>query len=126
MKVLFLDDDPIRHDNFKLIVHPSFLVDYVYTAEECIDKLKSNTYDIVSLDHDLGGQVFVDSAERDTGMEVVRFLETNIIPPILLVICHSYNTAAAPIMVNKLQKLSHINNVLRIPFMMNGYKNYFI
>jgi hypothetical protein len=34
-------------------------------------------WDIVSLDHDLGFEEFVDSEREDCGMEVVRWLENN-------------------------------------------------
>lgn len=121
-RVLFLDDDPQRHREFKRDIGTNG--DFVYTAEECIEKLKSNTYDVVSLDHDLGGETFVDPNGKNTGMEVVRFLEANALPQ-KLIVCHSYNTGAAPEMAKRLNALSHIEKAVRMPFFIQDYKSYF-
>jgi hypothetical protein len=69
-KVLFLDDDLARGEIF-LIEYPGAV--WVQTAEECIDRL-SEPWDEVHLDHDLGGEVFVDHEREDCGMAVVRWL----------------------------------------------------
>lgn len=67
---LFLDDDPWRA-TFFLINHPEAV--WVQTAAECIEKL-GETWDEVHLDHDLGGEHFVEISREDCGMEVVRWL----------------------------------------------------
>ncbi len=69
-RVLFLDDDPNRAEVF-LINRPSAV--WVETAEECIARL-AEPWDEVHLDHDLGGEAFVDHDREDCGMEVVRWL----------------------------------------------------
>lgn len=129
-KVLFLDDDPNRHEKFlKLCPHAQV----AWTAKECIDLLYDEEYwDEVYLDHDLDGEVYVDSESENCGMEVVRHLEhihslqegdrqhqCGMSPPsINRIICHSLNHPAALSMVERLEKLGY--NVDRIPFM-KGY-----
>lgn len=73
--ILFLDDDKGRHSWFKSAI--GFNADFVFTADECIAALRSKKYDIISLDHDLTGEIYVDQSRKDCGMEVVRFLEEN-------------------------------------------------
>ena len=67
---LFLDDDPARAAAF-LREHPD--ATWVQTVPECVEKL-AEAWDEVHLDHDLGGEVYVDPDREDCGMEVVRWL----------------------------------------------------
>ena len=68
--VLFLDDNEYRIKSFRSKVPYATTVE---TAAECIKELEfPAVWDIVFLDHDLGGDTFVDSAGLETGMEVVR------------------------------------------------------
>ena len=97
-KVLFLDDVSTRIRNFSR-KYP--FADIVKTADKCIEAIKSKRYDIVQLDHDLGGEAWVDSSRADTGMEVVRFIEEHK-PDIGKIIVHSWNTSAGPVMVDRL------------------------
>jgi hypothetical protein len=69
-RVLFLDDDPARAESF-LSENPQAI--WVQTVEECVGRLVES-WDEVHLDHDLGGQVFVDTNKTDCGMEVIRWL----------------------------------------------------
>lgn len=73
MKILVLEDDPNRIEIFKkhLSKHDTAYTD---TAQGAIDLLKANEYDVIFLDHDLGGQTYVDAKNTNTGSEVVRFL----------------------------------------------------
>lgn len=54
MNILFLDDSSERHKIFapKCVGHT---LHQAYTADEAIDLLKANLYDLICLDHDLGG-----------------------------------------------------------------------
>lgn len=94
-KILFLDDDPYRQDQFR---QKAPYADIVATASECIYKLAVNHYDYVFLDHDLGGEVYVDSSQENCGMEVVRWIIKNK-PSIGMIICHSLNKSAREQMV---------------------------
>lgn len=71
-RILFLDDDPVRGEIF-LAEHPGAVA---RTADECIAYL-CGPWDEVHLDHDLGGEIFVDHERDDCGMAVVRWLCTS-------------------------------------------------
>ena len=75
-RVLFLDDRSKRvHAAFKKYAPPDYDLTCVFTVRECIKKLSNEgPWDVVSLDHDLNFEEFVDSNREDCGMEVVRWL----------------------------------------------------
>lgn len=75
MKILILDDSSLRLVKFqhKLIGHKVVCVE---TAEEAIEELFLEKFDVVSLDHDLNGEVYVPSGPG-TGWEVAKFLSDN-------------------------------------------------
>jgi hypothetical protein len=97
---LFLDDDPARAEVF-LAENPDAV--WVQTARECLDRL-AEPWDEVHLDHDLGGERFVDLSREDCGMEVVRWLCQAPRPHLRQThfFVHSHNTAAACVMVMQL------------------------
>jgi CheY-like chemotaxis protein len=77
MKILILDDDLGRHQYFAKNYAIHELV-HVTTAQEAIDQLKVNTFDVVFLDHDLGGMVMVESGGKEpTGYDVAKWLSEN-------------------------------------------------
>jgi hypothetical protein len=102
---LFLDDDPDRASAF-LEAHPDGV--WVQTVPECVEKL-AEAWDEVHLDHDLGGELFVDVNRDDCGMEVVRWLARE--PRRHLrkarFTVHSHNMAAAFEMAYRLQVLGY-------------------
>jgi len=110
MNVLFMDDDPGRRAAFLERVPSSFVVD---NAMDCIKALSEKPWDVVFLDHDLGGEVYVDTGREDCGMEVVRWMEDNL-PIVGSVIVHSLNGPASKEMVNRLDDANY--NVTHIPF----------
>ncbi|HVK37919.1 MAG TPA: cyclic-phosphate processing receiver domain-containing protein [Candidatus Kapabacteria bacterium] len=74
-RILFLDDDHRRIAAFRAIVtEVECELAVVETADECIARLADGAWDLVLLDHDLGGEIYCDSAREDCGMEVVRWL----------------------------------------------------
>jgi CheY-like chemotaxis protein len=91
MNILFLDDNPNRQKLIQQEIPSSIRV---YTAEEAIKSLAAVAvtpeWDYVFLDHDLGGEQYVSSNRKDTGMEVVRWIVANK-PKIRMVILHSLN-----------------------------------
>jgi hypothetical protein len=101
-RILFLDDDPDRARAF-LGRHPEAV--WVQTAGECIARL-AESWDQVHLDHDLGGEIFVDSSRDDCGMEVVRWLcsQPREPPPCTWFFVHSHNADAADLMVRSLRQ----------------------
>lgn len=122
MRVLFLDDNIERWNFFKTL-YPE--AKWVQTSQECIAELEShndhNMYELIFLDHDLGGEVYVDSNQPNTGMRVVDWLMSHPYhgyadsqQPIFVV--HSWNAPAAEIMCNRLAKYYQ---VIRAPFGFN-------
>ena len=115
MKILFLDDDRGRialareaYNGFGI------QLSIAETAEQAIRMLKKySPYDLVSLDHDLGGEAFVPSDER-SGHAVAKFIATmskDKMPK--QVVIHSYNPAGAQ---NMLAELIDIVPVVKRPF----------
>lgn len=100
-RVLFLDDDPDRATIFLAEVPHAV---WVSTVEECLSRLDEE-WDEVHLDHDLGGETFVDCGREDCGMEVVRWLcleaHPHLTPTQFYV--HSHNAGAADLMVMQLR-----------------------
>ena len=93
MKILILDDDFSRHKEFnKRLIGCS--VTNVETSKEAIQKLEEEIFDIVFLDHDLGGMVFMQSGEN-TGFEVAKWLSENEAKQPRRIIIHSFNPVGA-------------------------------
>lgn len=103
MNVLFLDDNQCRIDRFRSDIPWAIIT---MTAQDTIDRLTSKSWDYVFLDHDLGGEVFVDSDREDTGMEVVRWVAKNT-PEVKHFIVHSLNHSAAQEMAQKLAEAGY-------------------
>lgn len=106
MRILFLDDDPTRTAKFlrESIGHE---VSTAETAQEAIDLLRSRSFDRVSLDHDLGGEVFVPSEHENTGYQVAKVVAEMPAPPPEVFI-HSFNPAGAERMKNKIAGSIHL------------------
>lgn len=120
MKILFLDDDEVRQTMFfrkflKFKQDGDILVT-TRTVEETIEALKTKgPFDVIDLDHDLGGKIFVKEVEG-TGYQVALFIE-NELPNELLpkhVIIHSYNPDGVRRMMESIAK--RVTSVQYIPF----------
>ncbi len=96
-RLLFLDDDPRRAETF-LSENPEAV--WVKTVAECLDRM-TEPWDEVHLDHDLGGQHFVDVNQVDCGMEVIRWLCKEPRPHLngTLFFVHTHNSVAGLLMV---------------------------
>jgi len=111
LKILFLDDRSKRiHAALKKYADHDLTI--VTTVKECIEKISNEEWDVISLDHDLNYEAFVNSNRPDCGMEVVRFMTEN--SKFLLkkfmqanIIVHTSNRAAAAVMINTLEKYSY-------------------
>jgi hypothetical protein len=88
MKILLLEDDLHRIEQFKKRVdelnernthkEEPFELIHFEDAEPCIAELnKGSLFHLILLDHDLGGKVYVDAAENNTGSEVARWLNAH-------------------------------------------------
>ncbi len=100
-RILFLDDDPERASAF-LAEHPEGV--WVQTAQGCV-ALLGGSWDEVHLDHDLGGQRYVDHERDDCGMAVVRWLCLQARPHLQATrfFVHTHNPNAACMMALHLQ-----------------------
>ena len=117
---LFLDDDPNRAATLYQRMTP---IDrkrtiWVTTVEQTIQTLGDyrERLDIVSLDHDLGGEMYVHSGRDDSGMEVIRWLErqpSSNYKHVRFVI-HSWNIPAGRRMAARLMSAGY--NVIQVPF----------
>lgn len=90
MKILILDDREIRHEYFKKLYIQHDLT-HVYTSKECIDQLNINKFDVVFLDHDLGGTDNFEESGDNTGYEVAKWLRKNEGKQPNQIILHSFN-----------------------------------
>ena len=106
MKILILEDNLERQEQFKknLVGHDIEITD---SSKIAIEKLTSQKWDCLMLDHDLGNQVFVPSGDN-TGYEVAKFLEEHkqFMPSNIIV--HSLNTAGVKNILNALPNAIHI------------------
>lgn len=108
--VLFLDDNHARLAHARELAFGCVCVE---TADETIQKLSERSWRIVSLDHDLGGETYVDPRDPNTGSAVVRWIMANK-PTVGEFIVHSMNTPAANIMVSNLRRAGYVANYVPI------------
>lgn len=113
MRILFLDDDYERLELAKKNFdgHDLYLATTVKEAINCLED--ASPFDMVYLDHDLGGKQMVESGES-TGYEVAEFIKQ--MPKYLLpkrVIIHSFNPVGA---LNMLNLLKTSVDCLYVPF----------
>ena len=114
-RILILDDDANRHEQFAKKYIGEELV-HVTVAAEAINYLQyGNPFDYIFLDHDLGGMQMVESGEK-TGYEVAEWLSNNPeYKPHMSVILHSLNPVGRKNMCNVLKKANI--HVIESPFL---------
>jgi hypothetical protein len=110
-KVLILEDDETRNAWFR---HRMGYAVMVETAKDCIAQLAAE-WDVVYLDHDLGGEIYVDVAHENTGSAVVRWIAEHK-PVVGQFVVHSANGPAAQAMTEDLERLGY--RATRLPFWM--------
>ena len=125
--LLFLDDDPSRHESFKAHWQntSNIEIDYFYTYEEAVLAFSNKSYDIACLDHDLciddrycdpTGETF-EKTGSDLAKYIVNELPRHKWPKIVII--HSYNPAGAKYMVDTFNSVG-IQSVWR-PFNVARY-----
>ena len=101
MNILFLDDNMERIKKIKRCIKSLIITK---TVEQTIRELeKCEEWNIVFLDHDLGGEEHVDSNRKDSGMEVARWIVNNNVN-IHHIIVHTLNGPAGEDMVSLLKE----------------------
>ena len=107
---LFLDDCSNRCKSFRSNFPSATIVN---DADSCIEQLKGQAWDQVFLDHDLGGTIYQDMNDKNSGSEVVRWIVENK-PEVRLFVCHSLNSPARVSMITQLKNAGY--DVGNIPF----------
>jgi len=102
MKILVLEDNPIRVEKFKEIFKNQelFIFDNI---EDALIACKKNEFKILFLDHDLNNKIWVDSHEENTGYRFVYRLIWNNLQKNSLIYIHSMNPIGASKMLNLLK-----------------------
>jgi hypothetical protein len=106
MRILFLDDDRFRHETF-LGASVGHAVTAAFNASEAITALESGEFDLVYLDHDLGGEesegLLLDGAEdgRFVAGAIAGFAR---LYPDAYFVVHSLNFGGASSMVESLRE----------------------
>lgn len=96
-KLLFLDDDKKRAFFLLDNIPEGIAVTWVQTASAAIELLKSEKWDVVSLDHDLEG-VYQSPQHSNSGTAVAKYIAAHQKDLAYLknrVLIHSYNSKAA-------------------------------
>jgi len=73
-RVLFFDDNYERIEDAAEKYSEDELT-IVTNVPDCLRALSFHDWELVSLDHDLAGRDFIDPDDKNTGMEVVRYIE---------------------------------------------------
>jgi len=96
LKIIILEDMPSRIQFFKSKLH-KHNVYYFDNADDVINALclLEKEWDIVFLDHDLDGKIFVPSSYHNTGYTVAKFISENNNITIKQIIVHSMNPLGA-------------------------------
>jgi len=101
-----LEDNPERIKKFKQMFrkHDITVTDQ---AEKAIEYLKENKYDFILLDHDLGGDVYVDSNYKNTGYQVAKHISETMNKDTKILV-HSFNPVGAKNMLDILPNANHM------------------
>jgi len=95
LNILFVDDDADRYRAFARKKRPQDRLVYVETVESALDMLRSEVFDIVFLDHDLGeGNL--------EGKDLVKYICAQQMPLDCIFIIHSMNSVGGMNMKNML------------------------
>lgn len=111
MRIFILEDNPVRMRKFRneLIGHTIDHAETVYDGKSFVSLKK---YDLILLDHDLGGRQMVDSSEENTGYQLAIFIAEEKLNRDTSCITHTCNPAGAD---NILSVLPH---AVKVPFPM--------
>ena len=106
MKIFILEDNIERVKSFRKMFHPEQLV-FTDKVEYAKDILKKDTFDVLFLDHDLGGEIFVESNREDTGYELVKYIVENELQKKARICIHSHNPFGSEYMLKALEKANY-------------------
>ncbi|KKN70880.1 hypothetical protein LCGC14_0426660 [marine sediment metagenome] len=109
MHIFILEDNKYRMVKFRreLIGHK---IDHAETVEQGTSLVVANKYDLLFLDHDLGGEEMVDSSKGSTGYKLAEFIASFTPNKETPCVVHSCNPAGS---ANIVRVLPH---AVKIPF----------
>jgi CheY-like chemotaxis protein len=110
MNILILEDNPIRVDIFKNL----FKSHTLFITEKAIKTCENINYNVLFLDHDLEGKIWMDSNEEQTGYSFVKKLVQTDFQKNTLCYIHSLNPIGANNMVNLLHDYGR--DAIWVPF----------
>jgi len=111
MSIFVLDDSKERLRKFRSAIPSAFMAETVDEAKEVLGR--DEHWEMAFLDHDLGGEVMVDTSKYNTGTTLVRWIIERGIK-IDTVVVHSCNTKAAEGMVIDLRRAGY--HVQQVPY----------
>jgi len=111
--MFFILDDSLERINIFERYLGKDNIDYALNATDAIEKLRSNSYDCIFLDHDLGGGAYLRGEDGD-GIDVVKVMVEEGLQLNTSVIIHSMNFGGAQNMYNELRKDEDRTNDIRI------------
>lgn len=115
MKIFVVEDNKDRCGVFWNTLPKLFAGCHIEIAEDAKEAKeilsKDKQWDIILLDHDLGGRVYVNSLDENTGYQVAKYIDENEVS-YQLAITHTMNPAGADNIISVLP------NCLRVPFPM--------
>lgn len=116
MLIFILEDNPKRMVKFHraTIGH---LVHHADNVEDAARLVALYKYDILFLDHDLGGEQFVDSSEDNTGYQLAKFITSSTQNRYTPCVIHSCNPDGAKNMAHA------IPHAVRMPFVSMDIKS---
>lgn len=103
MRIFILEDNSDRMMKFRreLMGHT---IDHAETVEQGTSMVANNIYDLLFLDHDLGGEVMVDSLKNNTGYRLAEFIASFTPNKNTPCVVHSCNPGGAANIVNILMR----------------------
>lgn len=106
IRALVLEDDTLRIAEFEQrFAERGWTADFADNAIDAVKFIDENDYDIIFLDHDLGGEIYVDSGNKNTGSEVARHMASKETRFSGTVIVHSLNYAGSENIVGTLNRV---------------------
>ncbi len=112
MKIFIVEDDKERIEIFKeKFAHIEeaelFITTTASEAKKVLKENKDVMWDMMFLDHDLGGRVYVESADQNTGYQVAKFIRDNDIK-YYNIVTHTLNPMGAVNIQGILKDCNHI------------------
>lgn len=109
-KILILEDDMNRMKQFK-VKFRGHSIYHFDNANEAIEELKRTKFDLICLDHDLGGKQ-MEWDEDNNGMMVAEYLKEN--PQECKTVVHSFNNIRGPLMADIITNAVYIPGFWKI------------